>query len=240
MAFINANQTKVLYGANALAAYLRSVTPNASIEMLDVTSLNDSSKAFIPGLEDFTLSIDGMFDTSTGAGSVWDAITTPINAQSVVASTVAPSGFTTGNSVWMLPSRTIIYEVTSSVADVVAFSMSLGAGQPAGVGVSLCDLSAVTATGNGSSVDNSSSSSNGFVAHLHVTEVSGTTPSMTAIIQHSTNGSTWSTLGSFTAVTSSTSEIITGTGTVNRYVRANFTISGTDPSFTTQISLSRL
>jgi hypothetical protein len=240
MPFINANQTKVLYGANALAAYLRSVTPNASIEMLDVTSLDDSAKTFIPGLRDYTMSVEGMFDTATGAGSIWDAITTPINAGSIVPATVAQAGFATGNSVWMLPSRTITYEVTSSVADVVGFSMSLGAGQPASVGVSLCDLSAVTATGTGSSVDNSSSSSNGFIAHLHVTEVSGTTPSMTAIIQHSTNGSTWSTLGTFTAVTSSTSQIITGTGTVNRYLRANFTISGTSPSFTTQISLARL
>ena len=240
MAFINANETKVLYGANALAAYLRSVTPNATIEMLDVTSLNDSAKAYIPGLRDYTMSIEGLFDTTTGAGSVWDAITTPINNSSVVATSVGTAGFATGNQVWMLPARSITYDVSSSVSDVVGFSMSLGAGQPATIGVSLRDLSAVTATGNGTSVDNSTSTSNGFVAHLHVTSVSGTTPSMTAIIQHSSNGSTWTTLGSFTAITASGTEIITGTGTVNRYIRASYTISGTNPSFTTQISLGRL
>jgi hypothetical protein len=240
MPFINSNQTKILYGSTALAAYIRSATPSASVDMLDVTSLADTSKSYIAGLEEFGLNVDGMFDNSTGAGSLWDAITTPINSDLVVATSVGPTGFANGSSVWVIPARTVNYEVSSAVADVVGFSMSFGAGQPAALGVSLLDLGALTATGNGSSVDNAAASSNGFVANLHVTDVSGTTPSMTMLVQHSTNNSTWTTLATFTAATAATSQIVTGTGTVNRYIRASYTITGTTPSFTTQISLARL
>jgi hypothetical protein len=240
MAFINSNQTTMLYGTNALAAYLRTVSPSASVEMLDVTTLADTAKAFTPGLEDFTLSIDGLFDTATSAGSIWANITNAINAGSIVATSVAPTGFAVGNSVWVLPARTINYEVSSAVADVVGFSMSFGAGSPANVGVSLADLSAVTSTANGTTVDNAVATTNGSVAQIHVTEVSGTSPTMTAIVQHSTNGSTWATLGTFTAITGTTSEVITTTGTVNRYVRAQYTVGGTTPSITCQVSLARL
>ena len=240
MAFINSNQTTMLYGTNAMAAYLRSVSPSASVEMLDVTTLADTAKAFVPGLEDYTLNIDGLFDTTTSAGSIWANITSAINAGSIVATTVSSNGFAVGNSVWVLPARTINYEVSGAVADVVGFTMSLGAGSPANVGVSLADLSAITATANGTTVDNSASSSNGCVAQIHVTAVSGTSPTMTAIVQHSTNGSTWATLGTFTAITGTTSEVITTTGTVNRYVRAQYTVGGTTPSFTCQVSLARL
>jgi hypothetical protein len=191
-------------------------------------------------LENFTLNIDGLFDTATSAGSIWANITNAINAGSIVATSVAPTGFAVGNNVWVLPARTINYEVSSAVADVVGFSMSFGAGSPANVGVSLADLSAITATANGTTVDNGAGTTNGSVAQIHVTAVSGTSPTMTAIVQHSTNGSTWATLGTFTAITGTTSEVITTTGTVNRYVRAQYTVGGTTPSFTCQVSLARL
>lgn len=240
MAFINSNQTTMLYGTNALAAYLRTVSPSASVEMLDVTTLADTAKAFTPGLEDFTLSIDGLFDTATSAGSIWANITNAINAGSIVATSVAPTGFAVGNSVWVLPARTINYEVSSAVADVVGFSMSFGAGSPPNVGVSLTDLTTFTSSGNGATVDNSSATSNGAIAVLHCTASSGTTPASVFTIQHSTNGSTWTTLQAFTAITGTTSEVITITGTVNRYARVIHTVSGTTPSFTCQVSLARL
>jgi hypothetical protein len=240
VAFINANQTKLIYGALPLQAYLRSVTPSASVEMLDVTSLADSAKSYTPGLQDYTLSIEGMFDDSASAGSLWSTITTPIGASSSVVTSAAPSGFALGNPTWLIQANTVSYEPSSNVADVVTFNMSMGSASTSQTGISLGDLTALTATGTGTSVDNSASTSNGFIAQIHVTAASGTTPTMTAIIQHSTNNATWTTLGSFTAITGATSARISGTGTVNRYVRISYTIGGTTPSFTTQISLARL
>jgi hypothetical protein len=239
MAFISTNQTKLIYGTNSLAAILRTVSPSATVDMLDATTLNDTAKTFVPGLEDMTLNVDGLFDNTTTAGSAFANITAAISATSTVPTSVAPSGFAVTNPVWLLPAKTITYDVTSAVADLVQFSMSLGAATPPSLGVSLADLAVVSATGNGTSVDNAAGTTNGGIAHLHITAVSGTTPTLAVIVQHSTNNSTWTTLASFTSATAATSESITFSGTVNRYVRASYTAGGTSPQFTCQVSLAR-
>lgn len=64
-----------------------------------------------------------------------------------------------------------------------------------------------------------------------VTAASGTTPSLTVLIEHSPDNSTWSTHTTFTAATAANSEhkVLSG---LDRYVRARWTVSGTTPSFT--------
>lgn len=240
MAFVNSQSTRVLYGANAIASTVRSASPAFNTNMLDVTTLADSSKAFVPGINEWTLNIDGVFDNTTGTGSVLDQMTSPLASTTTVPASVAVLGFTAGNPVWMLPAKQITYEVKAQVDNAVEYSLSLGAASTPAIGISLVDLAAVTATGNGATQDNAASSANGFFAHLHITAVSGTTPSLTAVVQHSSNGSTWTTLGSFTAATAIGSQLISGTGTVNRYTRISWTVSGTTPSFTAQVSLARL
>lgn len=239
MAFISSNQTKIIYGANDLAAILRTVSPTANVEMLDSTTLVDTSKTFLPGLEEFSLNVDGLLDNTTSAGSAFANITAAISAGTTVPTSVAPTGFAITNSVFLLPAKTVTYEVSSAVADLVSFSMSFGAGSAPAYGVSLSDLAAVTATANSTSVDNGASTSNGGIAHSHITAVSGTSPTFAVVIQHSTNNSTFTTLASFTSASTVGSESISFSGTVNRYVRIAYTVGGTSPSFTSQISLAR-
>jgi hypothetical protein len=240
VAFINAQNTRVLYGNVALACYLRNVAPQASIDMLDITTLCDTSRQFTSSLRDFSLNLEGFLDDDGTAGSVVEALTAPIETGATIPASVAPNGFAAGQSVWLIPARTLSFEPTSQVADVVTFNMALGSGTPASTGVSLIDLAALTTTGNGTTVDQTAATSNGAVAHIHVTAVDGTDPVLDMVIQHSTNGSDWSTLLSFTSVSTTTSEVVYSTGTVNRYVRVAYTITGTDPSFNAQVSLARL
>jgi hypothetical protein len=236
---VNANNTTVLYDNFALAAYLKSAAPNVSVAMLDATTLADSSLQYLPGLRTNQFSLSGLFDSASGAGTLLDDITSRLGSSTAVAATISPAGFATGNPAWLLPALTVDYQVSSTVADLVPFTLNLGAAAPAGSGLCLTALAAQTATGNGASQDNGAGTSNGAVCHLHITAVSGTTPSMTAIVQHSTNNSTWTTLGSFSAATAVGSQTLQVSGTVNRYVRASFTISGTNPSFTTLVAVSR-
>lgn len=70
---------------------------------------------------------------------------------------------------------------------------------------------------------------------LVVSAASGTTPSLTVTIETSKDGSTWRSLGTFTAATAVTSERKSFVG-LDRYVRANATISGTTPSFTYKVT----
>ena len=236
---ILANNTTILYDDKALAAYLKSVGLTTNQAMLDGTTLADSSIVNVPGLKDTQFTMAGLFDSATGAGTVLDDITSRLGSSTATATTVAPNGFTAGNSAWLLPALTVDYQVSSTVADLVPFTLNLGAGAAAGVGICLTALAAQTATGNGASQDNAASSANGAVAHLHITAASGSTPSMTVVIEHSTNNSTWTTLGTFSAATAAGSQTLQISGTVNRYVRASFTISGSTPSFTTLVALAR-
>lgn len=75
-------------------------------------------------------------------------------------------------------------------------------------------------------------------AALHVTAVSGTTPSCTVTVQSSaTQGGSYTTRATFTAATDETSEYISATGSwTDQWWRTTWTISGTSPSFTGVVS----
>lgn len=70
---------------------------------------------------------------------------------------------------------------------------------------------------------------------LDVTAVSGTGPSLTVTIEHSSDGATWSAHSSFAAVTAvgTARKVFSG---LDRYVRTTWAISGITPSFTFVVS----
>lgn len=64
-----------------------------------------------------------------------------------------------------------------------------------------------------------------------VTAASGTTPSLTVILETSPDNSTWTTLATYTAATAPGTERKVASA-LDRFVRARWTVSGTTPSFT--------
>jgi hypothetical protein len=105
------------------------------------------------------------------------------------------------------------------------------------------NLSIITATANGTTVDNAAATSKGWTAQLNVIHAGGTTPTLDVVIEHSTDDSNWTTLATFAQVTTATgAQSLTSaavTTTVNRYVRAKRTISGTNPKYAYSVCLSR-
>jgi len=95
---------------------------------------------------------------------------------------------------------------------------------------------ALSATGNGTSVDNLASSANGAHANLHILVSSGGTWAL--IIEHSVDNAAWATLITFTSDGSAVaSEHGTASGTVNRYTR--FTYTRTSGTLTAVVTLAR-
>lgn len=93
---------------------------------------------------------------------------------------------------------------------------------------------AITASENGSAVE--VNDFNGVLAYLNVTAISGTSPSMTVALQDSPDGVTWYNAAQFTAVTAvGTQRLVVAN--VGKYVRASVTLSGTTPSFTTNVQV---
>lgn len=73
---------------------------------------------------------------------------------------------------------------------------------------------------------------NVVVATLIITAVSGTTPNLTVSIDSSPDNSTWTTLASFAAQTTTTAGVRKVFTAHDSYLRASWVITGTTPSFT--------
>jgi hypothetical protein len=208
--------------------------------MSDVTAFGTTgTKAYLPGLKDGKISASGMFDGATGAiDSVFQAA---LGASSVVEISVFPDTDAIGKRGFIAECWETSYNLSSPVADVVQASAEFQATGGVDYSVSLQALTTVTVTGNGTGVDNTSSTANGGVGMLHVTANTG---SVTTIIkiQHSVDNTTFTDLVTFTSVptvTTTSERIVVAPGTtVNRYLRVIRTISGTG-SITYQTSFAR-
>lgn len=239
MAFVHGSSGRVLADDFALSGYLRSVDVGKERELADATVLTDTGHRFIPGLDVGSLSFEGLFDNTYAAPGLDDEMFTD-NAGGVAVVTVGESGFALGSRVQSLEVRQNNYAISSPVGDVVSISASWTSEGGVDSGVSLRDLSSASATANGSSVDNAASSANGAVAALHVT-TNTRNGTVVVKVQHSTDNSAWSDLLTFTTVASSTTtaERVAVTGTVNRYLRASWTVAGSTGSITFAVAACR-
>jgi hypothetical protein len=97
---------------------------------------------------------------------------------------------------------------------------------------------ALTATTTSASVDNAVATANGYQANLHVIAKGSGSVEWVFEIEHSDNGSDWSTLASFALDGDTlTAEHKSGSGTVERYLRLVST--RTSGSVTVVCALSR-
>lgn len=238
MAFVHGKSSRLLLDDMALSGYLKGWEHSTEREMADVTVEGDGGHRFLTGLDSGSLSLDGVFDNVAAAGGQDESLDTARGASGASVITAAPNGFAVGQRVIPISARESNYALSSPVGDAVTFAASWQSEGQVDVGVALHDLTAETATGNGASVDNTTSSANGGVANLHVTAASAA-DSLTVKVQHSPDDAVWADLITFTAASASTAERIAVTGTVDRYVRATRTISGTDPSFTYAVAFAR-
>jgi len=234
--FTHGKNATVLANGYNLSPYFNSVTASGSSDTAEVSTFGNNSKAYIPGLKDATFSVEGYYDAT--AGAVDQSVSAMLGTETVwttvmSADAIGARGYgagTIGTSV----------EVGAEIGGAVTISAE---GQTDGgldPIVVLHALGAETASGNGTQVDNGAATTGGAAGYLHVTAISGT-PTITVKVQHSSDGTTWADLITFTAVTAANaSQRVAVAGTVNRYTRALWTISGGSPSATFHMSAARL
>jgi hypothetical protein len=234
MAFTAGASARCCIGLLNAAAYADSFSLSSETAMKEVTVFDQGAdgraRKFVPGLEQATFTTAGPLDVDATANGQFDAIA-DIKAQTSPTSTAvsySPLGWTVGNAGVVLVETYASNLTTSTPIDGRA-EWSYAAqvtGQADLNGVALTSLAAVTADANGTSVDNGAATSNGGVIHLHVTAYSGFT-SVSAIFEHSTDNSAWSTKDTFTSVTAVGSERRVISGTINRYTRIRWDVTGT-------------
>lgn len=224
MTFVPGFNSRFFVGSQRWSLYARSLQAGATIEQLDASSLEDVAQVFANGRITGTASMEMMLDM-VGSGqfalaTTWQATPQPL--------TLGFDGCDLADVVWMMLGNQSSCTVMSPLADLVQCNVSV---QPDGLvdwGTVIEAETAITTDTTGTTRDQSAGSTNGGVAHLHVTGFSGLT-SDAIILEHSTNGSAWSTLGTFATVTGVGSErlVIAPGTTVNRYLRISDDVTGT-------------
>lgn len=236
--FAHGKNVNVFVNEYDFSTYFNDVSATSTVETAETSSFGSSAKTYIVGLQDGTVSLNGMFDgTATGTDVVFSAVLGSTTKQNVI---VAPSGHSNGATAIVLEADDTSYEVSGAVADVVQTSAEFQSSDGVEHGKILSSGSAITATGSGTSVDNTASSANGGVGFVSV-PTNTRNGNITVKVQQSADNSTFTDLITFTVVTSTqkTFERVEVTGTVARYLRVNYTVAGSTGSATPVVAFAR-
>lgn len=241
MAFGHGSKAKLyLAGADVSSAF-SSVSVARTRDTAETSGLGTTAKTYITGLADATVSAEGMYEVNSASPLQDDVLSGILGSASKSSFILASQGDTAaGDPALVGKIDTTSYEITSPVDGVTSTTLEFQTTDGAASGKVLANKAARSATGDGTAVDNGAATSNGLIAVLQVFAISGGSPSLTVSVEHSADAVTYVSLGSFTAVTSGTSaQTIVTSSTVNRYVRATWTITGSTPSATFAVAFGR-
>ena len=242
--FLHGKETELFLCEFDITCFVNNIDLTQDIDLPEVTTFCDETRRYINGLRNATGSISGFIDDNadTGIDAILQA-TFNLPGSSIWSDAI--DGFEVGNRVYLFRALINSYNTTQPVDGVQAFTADLQLDGDLSSGFSLHANAGETATGSGAGVDlinqpgydGASTSTTGSVAHLHVCAASGTTPTLDVEIEDSPDDMTYSSLSglTFTQATEPTCERLEtspGFQTVERFVRADWTIAGTSPSFT--------
>lgn len=251
MAFRHGKDTGVAVESANLTSYFASADSNHDVETADSTTFGNNSRTYVVGQRDGTISLSGMFDGDANAvDEELQALLGVEDGAHVLIQRGGAAADGPGLSVTFGLCEATSYSVDSPVDDIVSitFDAQADGGLFTGValqdpdGGALGDSFTAGASTDVASVDNSASTANGYVAQLHVV-ANSLDGDLIVTIEDSANDSTFATLDTFTTVGAgtTTAEQITGTGTVERYVRINIdTLAATTGSASVVVGFARL
>lgn len=239
MNFVHGKNTEILVNQYRLTPYFNKSNFGHAQELHDSTVYGQNSKSFMPGLRSGDITLEGFFEASATPGNPQAALEAALAATPNLLS-MAPRGFAIGNEVTMLAADEKDYKVTMSQNALTMIIANLQSTRDSAIegGVSLhSNAAAETTSTDSASVDNAASSGGGYAAFLHVTGYVTLTNAIIKV-QHSSDNITFADLAVFSTATAITSERLTGTGTVNRYLRVRSTLSGSG-SITYAVGVAR-
>lgn len=244
--FRHGKNTVVLFDKYDLSQYFTTANVNATSEAVETTTFGSANKTYAVGMRDGKISLEGLWSGVLDTEGVDAVLTAAFGSTTKKVVTVASEGAALGRRAKLVNGDEASYQVKGAVADMVTISAEVQAsGTQGGLdgGVLLAANQVVSALIANSSVDNTASTTNGGVAHLHVT-ANTRNGAATIKVQHSANNSTWADLVVFTTTTNSTTtservEVAAGT-TINRYIRANISsVAGSTGSLTLTVGFAR-
>ena len=223
------------------STYFNNVSASTTIDTAETSAFGTSAKSYVVGHRDGTVSLSGMFEATESVGTD-QFFASALGSATKIKLIVAPEGNSVGAGAIVLVADDTSYEVSSAIADIVQASAEFQSTDAVEHGKILSSGSAISATGNGTGVDNALATTNGGAGFLSV-PVNTRNGNITVKIQHSADDSTFADLVTFTVVsstakTSERGEVASGT-TVNRYLRVNYTVAGSTGSATPVVAFTR-
>lgn len=231
MPFSHGSKAKVYLGGYDITLFTRDVTSSGDADMAETSVLGDSDKDYIKGLAGGDVTLEGFLEgTSTVGAEGNDVIMeAALGEEAGLVLAHLPAGDVFGAKGRYLAAFQAGYEIDTSIDGAGGWTAELsGKVAPVVSGAILQILGAVTADGQGSGFDSGivGGTPNGGAGFLEVTAFSGFT-SVLFRVQHSTDGSIWSDLLTFTSITAARkSERVAVAGTVNRHLRAWWDVTG--------------
>lgn len=236
MAVLALTNAKILVGQADLSGYSNKIEIDTEVDELDATTFGSSGfRSIVGGLRKVDAKVAGFFE-SGGAGYPDDRLFTDLGVNAVPMS-VTPSGGTVADIAYFTKVVRPTYSLGGDVGDLVAFeSAAVGDGTPLIRG-QVADNQARTATATTTALQLVvPSASTRVYAAIHVVAVSGTTPSLTAVLQgdNAVGFPSPATVATGSAITAVGSQWLAGAYGVtgDNFYRLSYTISGTSPSFT--------
>ena len=220
MAFSHSKNAKVYVNGYDLSSYLNTISTPAAADVAETSTFTKSSKTYVAGKKDATVDATGFFDGDSDA--VDEVLEAALATQ--VDWVWYPAGDTFGNVGFGVQAVDNAYNVAAANTSAVSIAAGGQVTDGKDTGVSLHALSQVTTTGNSSGHDGGAQSTDGGVAYLQVTDVTGT---VALSLYHDSNSdfSTESELVAFTNIdTDYSTEKVEFSGTVERYIRAKWTL----------------
>src|SRR5262249_18752203 len=132
----------------------------------ETTCFGKNFKTYIPSLGDGTVSLDGLYDGSTGA--VDDVFSQNLQSSTDAVATVTLGPAILGGRSYTMQSIITSYQIQSPVSDVVSINLDLQADQGVFSGWQLVTPTASGTGGNGTGVNTGAAANLGWIAVLHV------------------------------------------------------------------------
>lgn len=228
--YVHGKSAALAHGGKDITQWMSEATATMTADTGDTSHFGANAKTYIVGLNDATFSGGGLYDGAVaGIHEYFEAlIATETTSEVQVPITFSPEGFVFGAAAITGVAKTTTYEVNPVVSDVVKLSFEMQANGGIRVGNVLMNQSFSTTT-QGTNLDNTVSSNNGALVYVHVL-ANANTGNVQAILQHSTDNSTWVDLITTPVVSTGTLtayRIGESTGLVNRHLRMRVTLAGT-------------
>lgn len=217
-------------------------TVNNKLE-LNPEVADEESTAFVPSGPAWSEVLAGVRSVEASAEGQWEA-GDPSKVDDVAFSTLGalvpwtgcPAGANVGDLAWLTAMRNTSYNLGGSVGDVAPWGAEGKGNWPLVRGqIAHPPGAARTATGTGTITQlGAVASGQALYAALHVLSVAGTTPAITVTIQSAATVGFASptTRLTFTTANAVGGEVLRAAGPItDQYYRANWSITGTTPSF---------